>query len=266
MTRFNQGAYNQFVLNNNVVGIKGKSFTLKSGRTSHWYANWRIPTNDTWATEQLSTFIRHFIGNINNFVEGFELRPDCFFGVPEGATKLATITGSDWARKQVTYDKGSHPLPMGRGKPKEHGAPEDKYFVGTPKGRVIVLEDVTTTGGSLLNTIANLRELSSVEVIAAIGLTNRMELTPIPEVDDAHTYVHFSTIFNKATGLKYHNQKPMSVKQAVDLAGVPYFALSKATELLPLVIEREGTNIDLVQAIEKEFQKFGAEPLQLGGK
>ena len=35
---------------------------------------------------------------------------------------------------------------MGRAKPKQHGSPEDKYFVGEPNGKIVVLEDVTTTG------------------------------------------------------------------------------------------------------------------------
>lgn len=49
---------------------------------------------------------------------------------------------------------------VGRGNPKEHGDPKDKYFIGPAKenDRVIVIEDVTTTGGSLIDTIKHLQE------------------------------------------------------------------------------------------------------------
>jgi orotate phosphoribosyltransferase len=39
---------------------------------------------------------------------------------------------------------------MGRAKPKDHGDPKDRYFVGEPGGKVVILEDVTTTGKSLI--------------------------------------------------------------------------------------------------------------------
>jgi orotate phosphoribosyltransferase len=63
---------------------------------------------------------------------------------------------------------------MGRGKMKEHGAPKDRFFLGEPKGKIVVLEDVTTTGGSLLATVDQLKQLN-VDIIAAIALTNRNE-------------------------------------------------------------------------------------------
>jgi orotate phosphoribosyltransferase-like protein len=37
-------------------------------------------------------------------------------------------------------------------------APKDKFFVGVPKGKTIVIEDVTTTGGSLIETLNGLKE------------------------------------------------------------------------------------------------------------
>jgi hypothetical protein len=54
------------------------------------------------------------------------LNPDCFYGVPEGATKLAIVTQSKWAQFAPNYGQGSHCLPMGRAQPKEHGDPKDR--------------------------------------------------------------------------------------------------------------------------------------------
>jgi orotate phosphoribosyltransferase len=45
----------------------------------------------------------------------------------------------------------------GPAQPKEHGAPKDKYFVGAPKGRIAVIEDVTTTGGQVLTRLISNR-------------------------------------------------------------------------------------------------------------
>jgi orotate phosphoribosyltransferase len=257
MTNFNQDAFNQFVLDNDVVGIKEKPFTLKSKRTSHWYVNWRKPSSDMKSLWEMTAFVK-------NFVKDQGLNPDCFYGVPEGATPLGIVTQLRWVNEERNITQGGYVLPMGRGKPKEHGDPANKYFVNAPEGEVAVLEDVTTTGGSLLNTIANLQELDGVKVIATIGLTNRMEVTPIEIKDKSETYEAFREIFERATNSPYTNQGTMSVQQAVEAAGVLYFALSTATELLPLVVAREKTDSTLVKAIETEFRTFGVEPLTLG--
>ena len=81
-----------------------------------------------------------------SFVGGLNLKPDCFCGVPEGATKLSLITQFKWAKAQPNYGLGVYPLVMARGKAKNHGDPKDKSFIGTPKGRPIIIEDLTTTG------------------------------------------------------------------------------------------------------------------------
>ena len=53
---------------------------------------------------------------------------------------------------------------MGRGKQKEHGDPKDKFFVGIPNGDTIILEDTTTTGSSLINTIIQLKECKKLSL------------------------------------------------------------------------------------------------------
>lgn len=222
---FNQEEFNQFVIDNGVVGFFEKEITLVSGRKSYWYANWRIPAADVFLTDELSDYVLEF-------VRSKRLECDCFYGVPEGATKLGVICTFKLAKQSPNYAKGSHSLPMGRAKPKEHGAPADKYFVGAPKGRTIVLEDVTTTGGSLLNTIDSLAE-AGTNVIAAIGLTNRMELR-----DDG-----------------------LSVEQAVKSKGIPYFAMSEATVLLHKLYQIRHPSDFVAVSVEEEFEKYGIEKL-----
>ena len=157
---FNQDEFNNFILDHKVVGFYEQPITLKSGRTSQWYVNWRSPSADVCLTDQVAHFIL-------TFCQKHQIFPRTFYGVPEGATKIALITQYKWARQSFQYGIKSHALTMGRGKPKEHGNQEDRYFLGLPRGETIVIEDVTTTGGSLNDAIDKLQEAQFVQITAA---------------------------------------------------------------------------------------------------
>jgi orotate phosphoribosyltransferase len=227
MEGFIQEEFNRFIEENNVYGFFEESITLKSGRKSHYYANWRNVVEDVWLTDRLAEFVIAF-------TKTCDLEVDTFYGVPEGATKLGVITQFKWAQQFVNYGKGSHVLAMGRAKPKDHGAPKDKYFVGMPQGHVVVIEDVTTTGGSLLQTLDGLTE-SRVQVVGVISLTNRME-----KRDDG-----------------------LSVKEAVENKGFLFHSMSSSLELLPIMYKKLQPGEHIADAIEQEFRKFGVRELKL---
>jgi orotidine-5'-phosphate decarboxylase len=225
---FNQHNFNQFILKHNIIGFFKEPLTLKSGRVSNWYVNWRNVTENAFLTERLIEFVLDFVQEKN-------LQVDCFYGVPEGATKLGVLTQYTWAKKQANYgEKIMHVLAMGRALPKAHGNPKDTYFVGLPQGKIIVLEDVTTTGLSLLETLNKLKE-TGIHVEAVVSLTNRNEKRDTGE----------------------------SVQQAIEQKGVRYFAMSNALDLLPLLIQQENPEASLVQAVMEYFNKYGVHPLQL---
>ncbi|MFH1687254.1 MAG: hypothetical protein ABIE70_06990, partial [bacterium] len=119
-------------------------------------------------------------------------------------------------------------------KPKDHGAPRDRFFVGAPKGKVVVIEDVTTTGGSLITTLEFLRE-TGIAVSAVLSLTNRMERR-----DDGRT-----------------------VKEAVEQLGVPFRNMSSALEVLPRIYRQDNPSAAVGKAIEAEFAAYGVAPLKL---
>ncbi|GEM_PF-4391 len=227
MENFNQEDFNRFVVDNNIYGFFDDPITLKSGRQSHFYANFRDVVEDVWMTDKLADFVIAF-------ARDNEIGANTFYGVPEGATKLGIIVQYKWAQKSDFYYQGSHALAMGRAKPKDHGNSKDKSFVGMPKGKVVVIEDVTTTGGSLLKTIENLQE-AGVEISAVISLTNRME-----KRDDK-----------------------MSVADAVQEKGIDFFQMSSAIEILPIMYKKIQPGKEIGVAIEKEFQKYGVEDLWL---
>ena len=227
MKNFDQQKFDNFVLENNVIGFFDQPITLKSGRISHWYVNWRTVSNDVHLLDQLTDFVI-------NFVKDNNLKPDCFYAVPEGPTKLGVITQYKWAMSQPDYPSKNYPLAMGRGKPKEHGQPQDRYFIGTPQGKTIVVEDVTTTGGSLLETIKSLKE-AKTNIVAILTLTDRMEKT----------------------------DKGQSVKNLVKQEGIDFYRLSDAISLLPQAYQKFQPSKTVGQEVESYFRKYGVKPLKL---
>jgi len=227
MRKFDQKNFNRFIEENNVYGFFKEAITLKSGRKSHFYANWRRVVEDVFLTEKLSNFVLAFVRDKG-------IKVDTFYGVPEGVTTLGLITQYKFARQSKKYSKGSHVLAMGRAKPKEHGVPKDKYFIGTPRGKTIVIEDVTTTGESLINTLDRLRE-ENVDVRGAISLTNRME-----KRDDG-----------------------MSVQKAIKEKGYNFYSMSSALEILPAMYARLIPGNGIREAIESEFEEYGVNPIKL---
>lgn len=227
MPPFDQEAFDAFIEAHNVYGFFEKAITLKSGRLSHFYVNWRNVVEDVFLTEQLVDFVLRFVRHHNIDV-------DTFYGVPEGATKLGILTQFTWARNQSNYAEGSHVLAMGRAKPKEHGAAKDRYFVGTPRGKIVMIEDVTTTGGSSLAAVDQLRE-AGLDVSAVISLTNRMERR-----DDG-----------------------LSVAQAYEKQGLKFYNMSTAIELLPGVYKKLKPGESIGKAVEAEFAEYGVTKLSL---
>ena len=227
MGGFNQEEFKRFILENGVVGFYKRPVRLKSGRFSHWYVNWRGVAEDVFLLDRLTDYIIAF-------TEDLGLEPECFYGVPEGATKTGIITQYKWARKSRGYGPGSHVLPMGRGRAKQHGAPKDRYFLGQPRGKTIVIEDVATTGDSLIAAIDSLGE-AGTSVTGAFALTDRMEVR-----DDGK-----------------------SVREMMELREIPYYALSDALELLPEAYRMLRPGEDIARAIEEEFERYGVRGLRM---
>jgi len=232
--QFDQAAFDAFVLDNKVIGFFEKPITLKSGRQSNWYVNWRTVSEDAFLSDQLADFVISFV---NGLVASGKISaaPQTLYGVPEGATKVAMIAQLKWAQASGTFAPGSHILAMGRGKPKEHGVPKDKYFLGVPRGTTVVIEDVTTTGGSLLTCIESLCA-ADVSCPYAVGLTNRMELR-----DDRKSVAQALRALSPA---------------------VEYFHMSSAVTLLPLAARRSNPGAKILAEVEREFSEVGVEPIR----
>lgn len=221
---FDKVKFNQFLIESNVIGFFEKPITLKSGRQSYWYANCRNLSNTLEMLDRTASFVIDFI---EENIEGDCIEFDYVYGVPEGASKLAIIVSYKLGLKNKKNDQK---IVMGRGQPKPHGMPKDKYFIGDVNegDRVLVIEDVTTTAGSLLTTIKQLRE-AKINVVGALSLVNRME-----KRDDGK-----------------------SVEAALNELSVPYFPLGNAFNLLPLAREKYKPSKEIQEHIEAAFRMYG---------
>jgi orotate phosphoribosyltransferase len=330
MGKFNQSDFNKFIIDNNIIGFFEDAITLKSGRKSNYYINWRNVANDAYSLDKLSDFVLDFASDLG-------IETDCFFGVPEGATKLGLITqykanptGNiltnnfksvpiEWIDKKVDeyikfldpdddlilgspfgevsrelavitqyklakqsedFSKDKFIIPYQRKKAKgTHGdvkGTKDQNFVGVPNKRVkvliehgnsplnyyenlkalgvevkditfvgdipyaknpdslAVLEDVTTTGGSLINILDELTQ-KGIKPKYCIGASNRCELR-----DDGY-----------------------SVRETIENMGLKYEEMSKSTDLLPVAYQKNKPSPVVVEALEKQFKKYGVNELKL---
>ncbi|MCW8966360.1 MAG: hypothetical protein OQK82_06715 [Candidatus Pacearchaeota archaeon] len=217
--KFDQEKFNDFVLNNKIISFNEKPFRLTSGGISNMYINWRL--NDTFLMDQLKDYIILF-------TESLELNPDCFYGVPDGATKLGIITQLEWARKSPNYGPGSHCLPMGRKTPKKNGNPKDKCYVGKPKGKTILLEDNITTASSLISSMDDVEKLKESNIIAVIALTNRIA---------------------SKKGRNYFEKQ-------LEKRNVSHYSLSDAITLIPRAYKATNPSHEIRESLIKEYSDF----------
>ena len=114
---------------------------------------------------------------------------------------------------------------MGRAKPKDHGNPTDRYFIGEPTGNIIVLEDVITTGQSLFKTIDQLQAMNK-HIVACISLTNREPKQTKTSVSEQlqqrnipyHTLSHAKNLLQELAPTIPDNQQAL-IAQELNLLG-----------------------------------------------
>jgi len=229
---FDEEAFNKFILDNEILGIKEDRIPLKSGIKSYFYANWRNITDMTRLWE-ITTYIKHFL-------DSHGLNPNAIYGVPEGATKLGILASVRNGLSQPSEDMSNAHVYMGRGKTKEHGEPINKSFLGVPTGDIVVIEDVVTTGGSLLKEIKKLRELENCNIQTVVVLTDRLD--------------------RGGDGVAFLEQK-------LTEEGIPYFPMSYATDLIPEAFRRftpvSKSKEKIGRALEEEVKEYNGVELIL---
>ena len=213
-------AFSKWLVGEGVIGFFDEPVTFKSGKQSFWYVNGRVVSQTVKRlTYASAAVIDHYRDSALS-----QHSIDAFVGVPEGALLL----GSAIQRYAIADGLIEDRLYQVRSKPKEHGAPVDRFWVtGLKPGRVIIVEDTTTTGGSALALAEKLRE-SGTDVMGIIALVNRLQC----------------------------DAEGKTVKENMATAGIPYVSLTDASHVLPLALAELPKNQqeEMKEVILKEYQ------------
>ncbi|MDA8718101.1 orotate phosphoribosyltransferase [Candidatus Poseidoniales archaeon] len=146
-------------------GGSDDAFTLASGRNSRWFFDMKPVMMHTESANLLSTLFNHRLDDLDPvFVGGLEL----------GAVPLTAIviTGSESEKRKGFMVRKS---PKGRGGRKTNNPPGIEGASIAEGGNVVILEDVTTTGGSSIKAVERIHENTSCKVIAVISILDREE-------------------------------------------------------------------------------------------
>ena len=149
--------FSTFLFENKIIQFG--DFTLASGKKSPYYVDLRLvpsfPHEFRKMIKQLQSEIIEKIG-LENF--------DSYVSVPTGGLVIASALAIETVK----------PLIYVRSKPKEYGTSksvEGKIHEGL---KVVMIDDVATTGGSVVNAIKSLKE-AKIQVKDAFVIVNRKE-------------------------------------------------------------------------------------------
>jgi orotate phosphoribosyltransferase len=215
---FNQDAWEDFIIENNVVGFELK--TLKSGRTTIWYINFRTFLKDLTKVDKAADFIYSFCLEHN-------LKPTNYFAVPEGPREFASSLNRKLKTQNPDLTISAVNLRAGY---KTHGGVQDRYSVGPiePWMKPVLLEDVGTTGSSVTEYLMTMQE-ARVSPLAVVSMANRCERRDYP---DGRT-----------------------VEQVLrEDYKTPYHVMTDARRILPKVVERLKPSIYVVRMLREELK------------
>lgn len=139
--------------------IKFGDFTLASGKKSSYYVDLRLVPS---YPREFRRMVKHLENGITNDV-GLE-KFDSIVSVPTGGLVIASALAIETVK----------PLIYVRSKPKDYGTSksvEGKIWEGM---KVVMIDDVATTGGSVANAIKSLKE-ENIVIDDAYVIVNRME-------------------------------------------------------------------------------------------
>lgn len=139
--------------------IKFGDFTLASGKKSSYYVDLRLVPS---YPHQFRTMIKYLQNNIIQSVglDSF----DSLVSVPTGGLVIASALAIETVK----------PLIYVRSKPKDYGTSKSVEGQIHEGMKVVMIDDVATTGGSVVNAIKSLKE-ANITIEDAYVIVNRME-------------------------------------------------------------------------------------------
>ena len=210
----------EFMLDSKV--LKFGEFTLKSGRKSPFFMN----AGGYVTGKQLMQLGRYYAHAI---VNTYGLDFDVLFGPAYKGIPLAvatTIALEELYGKEVRYCSD-------RKEEKDHGADKGS-FLGTSLqdgDRVVMIEDVTTSGKSMEETVPKVKTAADVEIVGLMVSLNRME--------------------------KGKSEKS-ALEEVKEIYGFETAAIVSMEEVIAYLESTNQLSQDLKEALEVYYKQYGA--------
>jgi len=211
-------AFIEFLARNNA--IRFGEFTLKSGRESPYFIDMGVLTSGA----AISELGKHYAEKIH---ESFGNDFDLVFGPAYKAIPIAVSTAMKF-RELYAVDKR---WIFDRKEKKLHGADAQSIFVGSQDldlgAKVVIVDDVITTGGTKIEAIEKLKKTLKAEVTGIVIAVDRMEIgqkkSAVEEFSElagvqVHAIENIDNIFNylkgnPVDGKTYVNEKTFETYQ-----------------------------------------------------
>lgn len=149
-----------------IDGGSDDAFTLASGRNSRWF----FDTKPVMMHPEAS----HIIGELLN-LRMDEMGADYVGGLELGAVPLTAIAVSTSPKDSPRRGFMVRKEPKGRGGRKTNNPPGIEGTSLSQGGKIVIVEDVTTTGGSAIKAVDRIHQDTNCEVIAVISIVDRQE-------------------------------------------------------------------------------------------
>ncbi len=209
----NMEAYKQefieFMVDSNV--LKFGDFTLKSGRKSPFFMN----AGGYVTGSQLMKLGEYYAKAIHEtYGDDF----DVLFGPAYKGIPISVVTAVAYSKlygKEIRYCSD-------RKEEKDHGADKGSFLGSALKDgdRVVMIEDVTTSGKSMEETVPKVRGAADVEIVGLMVSLNRMEKgkgtkSALEEIKELYGF-ETAAIVSMADVTEYLYNKPYNGKVYID--------------------------------------------------
>ena len=149
-----------------IDGGSDDAFTLASGRNSRWF----FDTNPVMMHPEAS----HLLGELFN-LRMDDLGADFVGGLELGAVPLTAIAISTSSASSTRRGFMVRKEPKGRGGRKTNNPPGIEGSSLEKGGNIVIVEDVTTTGGSAIKAVERIHKETTCRVIGVISIVDREE-------------------------------------------------------------------------------------------
>ena len=192
--------------------LKFGEFTLKSGRKSPFFMNAGAYVTGS----QLMRLGEYYAKAIHdNYGDDF----DVLFGPAYKGIPIAVVTAIAYSQlygKEIRYCSD-------RKEEKDHGADKGSFLGSKLQDgdRVVMIEDVTTSGKSMEETVPKVRGAANVEIVGLMVSLNRMEVglggekSALEEVKDLYGF-ETNAIVSMAEVTEYLHNKPYKGEVIID--------------------------------------------------